>query len=40
MTTTLAGIDPETVTMRSLVLVAGDTARWAGPWLVAMRGAA
>jgi precorrin-3B C17-methyltransferase len=38
--TTLAGIDAEAVTMRSLLLVAGDSARWAGPWLVAERGAA
>lgn len=38
--TTLAEIDPATVTMRSLVLVAGETALWAGEWLVATRGAA
>ena len=38
--TTLAGLDAEAVTMRSLVLVAGESARWAGPWLVAIRGAA
>lgn len=37
--TTLADIDEEAVTMRSLLLVAGDTARWAGPWLLARRGA-
>lgn len=37
--TTLAELDPATVTMRSIVLVAGDTARWAGDWLVAERGA-
>jgi hypothetical protein len=28
------------VTMRSLLLVAGDSARWAGSWLVAARGGA
>ncbi len=38
--TTLSALDPDTVTMRSLVLVAGDSGRWAGPWLVATRGAA
>jgi precorrin-3B C17-methyltransferase len=38
LTTTLATLDPETVTMRSLVLIAGDTATWAGPHLVATRG--
>lgn len=37
---TLATLDPTTVTMRSLVLVAGETAHWAGEWLVATRGAA
>jgi precorrin-3B C17-methyltransferase len=36
--TTLAGLDPERVTMRTVVLVAGDTAVAAGPWLVALRG--
>jgi len=36
--TTLAELDPEAVGMRSLVLVAGDTASWAGGWLVATRG--
>jgi precorrin-3B C17-methyltransferase len=36
--TTLGAVDPASVTMRSLLLVAGDTARWAGPWLVAERG--
>jgi precorrin-3B C17-methyltransferase / cobalt-factor III methyltransferase len=36
--TTLATLDPETVTMRSLVLIAGDTATWAGPHLIATRG--
>jgi precorrin-3B C17-methyltransferase len=35
--TTLGALDPETVTMRTVVLVAGDTARDVGPWLVAMR---
>ncbi|HET6505666.1 MAG TPA: precorrin-3B C(17)-methyltransferase [Baekduia sp.] len=38
--TTLGALDPERVTMRTVVLVAGDTARDAGPWLVAVRGAA
>ncbi|HWI75050.1 MAG TPA: SAM-dependent methyltransferase, partial [Baekduia sp.] len=36
--TTLAALDPERVTMRTVVLVAGDTAVEAGPWLVALRG--
>jgi precorrin-3B C17-methyltransferase len=36
--TTLATLDPERVTMRTVVLVAGDTAVDAGPWLVALRG--
>lgn len=36
--TTLAALDPERVTMRTVVLVAGDTATEAGPWLVAVRG--
>jgi precorrin-3B C17-methyltransferase len=35
---TLATLDAATVTMRSLVLVAGDTATWAGGHLVATRG--
>jgi precorrin-3B C17-methyltransferase len=35
---TLATLDPEAVTMRSLLVVAGDSARTAGPWLVAERG--
>lgn len=35
--TTLGALDPERVTMRTVVLVAGDTARDAGPWLVAVR---
>jgi precorrin-3B C17-methyltransferase len=38
--TTLGELDPEAVTMRSLLLVAGDTAHWTGGWLVATRGAA
>jgi precorrin-3B C17-methyltransferase len=37
VTTTLDEIDVATVTMRSLVLVAGETAQWAGEWLVARR---
>jgi precorrin-3B C17-methyltransferase len=37
--TTLADLDVEAVTMRSLLLVAGETARQAGPWLVAERAA-
>jgi precorrin-3B C17-methyltransferase len=37
--TTLATLDSERVTMRSLVLVAGETTRWAGEWLVAERDA-
>ena len=36
---TLATLDPEAVTMRSLLVVAGDSGRLAGPWLVAERGA-
>jgi precorrin-3B C17-methyltransferase len=36
--TTLATLDPERVTMRTVVLVAGDTAVEVGPWLVALRG--
>jgi precorrin-3B C17-methyltransferase len=35
---TLATVDPGAVTMRSLVLVAGETGAWAGDWLVAVRG--
>jgi precorrin-3B C17-methyltransferase len=35
--TTLARIDTTAVTMRALVLVAGDTARRAGDWIVADR---
>jgi precorrin-3B C17-methyltransferase len=38
--TTLATLDPERVTMRTVVLVGGDTAAEAGPWLIARRGAA
>jgi precorrin-3B C17-methyltransferase len=38
VTATLATLDPETVTMRSLVLVAGETGGWTGEWLVATRG--
>jgi precorrin-3B C17-methyltransferase len=40
LATTLAEVDEDAVTMRSLLLVAGDTGRWAGRWLVATRGAA
>ena len=36
---TLATLDPETVTMRSLLVVAGESGRVAGGWLVAERGA-
>ncbi len=38
-TATLATLDAAAVTMRSLVLVAGDSGAWAGPWLVGMRSA-
>ncbi|HWH93388.1 MAG TPA: precorrin-3B C(17)-methyltransferase [Baekduia sp.] len=38
--TTLGALDPARVTMRTVVLVAGDTAVEAGPWLVALRGRA
>jgi precorrin-3B C17-methyltransferase len=38
--TTLGALDPERVTMVTLVVVAGDTAAEAGPWLVALRGGA
>jgi precorrin-3B C17-methyltransferase / cobalt-factor III methyltransferase len=38
--TVLGGIDPGTVTMRSLLLIAGESARWDGRWLVATRGTA
>ena len=37
--TTLAELDRAVVDMRTLLLVAGDTATEAGPWLVADRGA-
>jgi precorrin-3B C17-methyltransferase len=36
---TLATLVPETVSMRSLLVVAGDSGRAVGPWLVAERGA-
>jgi precorrin-3B C17-methyltransferase len=36
---TLATLDAEIVTMRSLLVVAGESGRAAGPWLVAERGA-
>jgi precorrin-3B C17-methyltransferase len=36
---TLATLDPEAVTMRSLLVVAGESGRVAGDWLVAQRGA-
>jgi precorrin-3B C17-methyltransferase len=36
--TTLAALDPERVTMRTLVVIAGDSAAEAGAWLVALRG--
>jgi precorrin-3B methylase len=35
---TLATLDPEAVTMRSLLVVAGDSGRVAGQWLLAERG--
>jgi precorrin-3B C17-methyltransferase len=38
-TSTLAALDVTAVTMRSLVLVAGESGAWAGPWLVGTRGA-
>jgi precorrin-3B C17-methyltransferase len=37
-TATLASLDGARITMRSLVLVAGETGAWAGPWLVGTRG--
>ncbi|HWT91633.1 MAG TPA: precorrin-3B C(17)-methyltransferase [Solirubrobacteraceae bacterium] len=37
--TTLATIDPTRVTMRTVLIVAGDSAELAGPWLIATRGA-
>jgi precorrin-3B C17-methyltransferase len=36
---TLSTLDAEIVTMRSLIVVAGDSGSVAGPWLVAERGA-
>jgi precorrin-3B C17-methyltransferase len=36
---TLARLDTEAVTMRSLLVVAGDSGRLAGEWLIAERGA-
>jgi len=36
---TLATLDVSAVTMHSLVLVAGESGTWAGPWLVGARGA-
>lgn len=36
--TTLGELDPERVTMRTVVIVAGDSAVTAGPWLLAERG--
>jgi precorrin-3B C17-methyltransferase len=38
--TTLGEVDPDRVAMRTVVLVAGEGTRRAGPWLVAERGAA
>jgi precorrin-3B C17-methyltransferase len=40
VTATLATLDPEGVTMGSLVLVAGETGAWAGGHLIATRGGA
>ena len=37
-TGTLAELDGAEIGMRSLVLVAGESGGWAGPWLVATRG--
>jgi precorrin-3B C17-methyltransferase len=36
--TSLGAVDPEAVSMRTVVLVAGESAEWAEPWLVARRG--
>jgi len=36
--TTLGGLDPERVTMRTVVVVAGDSGALEGPWIVAERG--
>jgi precorrin-3B C17-methyltransferase len=38
LATTLAALEPESVTMRSLVLIGGETAEWAGTRLIARRG--
>ncbi|WP_084286049.1 precorrin-3B C(17)-methyltransferase [Solirubrobacter soli] len=38
VSTTLEALDPGTVTMRSLVLIAGETAEWASSHLIARRG--
>jgi precorrin-3B C17-methyltransferase len=38
LTLPLSALTPDLVDMRSLVLVAGDTAEWAGEWLIARRG--
>ena len=38
LTTTLGDLEPETVTMRSLVLIAGETAQWTSSHLIARRG--
>lgn len=38
--TTLAALDPERVTMRTILVVAGDSAELAGSWLIATRGLA
>ena len=38
-TATLATLDASAVTMHALVLVAGESGAWAGPWLVGTRGA-
>jgi precorrin-3B C17-methyltransferase len=38
--TTLAALDPATVTMRTVLLVAGESGRVAGPWVVAERAGA
>jgi precorrin-3B C17-methyltransferase len=35
--TTLGAVDPSLVTMRTLLIVAGESGRLAGPWLVAER---
>jgi precorrin-3B C17-methyltransferase len=35
--TTLGDVDPERVSMRTLLVVAGESGRLAGPWLVAER---